>query len=217
MPSMIDITGLRFGMLVVLKKDESPHRKLRWWCKCDCGVTKSVDGSSLRGRRSTSCGCQRRDKLSESSITHGRSGTREYRIWKNIKARCLNKNLPTAQHYSGRGISMCAEWENSFVKFFMDMGPIPSQKHSIDRIDVNGNYEPGNCRWATQQTQARNTRIRKDNLTGCRGVTWCREKNKWMVTIRYGGKKHRIGRFETLGNAIASRLVAEAMYWNEVP
>jgi hypothetical protein len=132
-----------------------------------------------------------------------------------MKGRCSNKNLRSYQHYGGRGITVCDEWKESFENFYADMGKRPSPKHSIDRIDVDGNYCKENCRWASKQTQSRNTRIRKDCKSGHKGVNWHTGINKWVAYIRYGGKQHHIGTFDRLNEAISERLEAERKHWGQ--
>lgn len=141
----------KFGRFTAIR--QIPSHRNKWLCKCDCGNEKIVFASNLTRSHSTSCGCASRARV----VTHGESTSREYRAWINMKTRCESPGTPYFKFYGGRGISVCDRW-SSFENFKLDMGSRPSDRHSIDRIDVNGNYEPGNCRWATDKTQARNTR-----------------------------------------------------------
>ena len=148
-----EITGKRFGRLAALEY----VGKSRWNCRCDCGNEVARLGSHLTSGASKSCGCLRVDANKERT-KHGMRHTTEYTIWCMIKARTENPKTPGWKDYGGRGIKMCARWSQSFPNFYADMGAKPITKHSIDRVDNDGNYEPGNCRWATRQEQNSNTR-----------------------------------------------------------
>lgn len=149
------ILGSSFGRLTPLREVAAVGGNRKWICRCQCGREAVVfQGNLVRGH-TTSCGC------TKSSATHGKSGVPEYRHWINMISRCENPKTPGYENYGGRGISVCSRWRQSFVDFLTDVSPRPSPKHSLDRIDVNGNYEPGNVRWATQMTQCRNTRTNR--------------------------------------------------------
>jgi len=154
--------GTRFGRLVVVRRAESaPDGKSLWECVCDCGNTVTVRRASLVGNTTRSCGCLQRDtageQLSRILTKHGHCGTRTYVIWKAMTARCTNPNNKDWRLYGGRGIRVCESWR-TFENFLTDMGECPDGL-SIDRYpDMNGNYEPGNCRWANPKEQSDNTR-----------------------------------------------------------
>ena len=160
--------GMRVGRLVVVSIAE-PRRisgKLRkyWLCKCLCGVSKEIIERSLIVGDAVSCGCYSRERAKTlNQPRHGQATRRtgvspEYRAWAKLKERCFNKNVKQWNDYGGRGISVCTEWRESFESFYRHVGRRPSNKHSIDRINNNGDYEPGNVRWATKVEQRRNRR-----------------------------------------------------------
>ncbi len=126
-------------------------------CRCDCGKEKLFIPCNVAKGSVVSCGCFRSSRIGIASVTHGHSKTRTYNIWKGIHTRCTNSKITQWNDYGGRGISVCAAWAD-YVTFLHDMGECPSKFHSIERIETDGNYEPSNCRWATDEEQSRNKR-----------------------------------------------------------
>lgn len=156
-----DITGQTFGRWLVVKQDgRGSHGEEQYLCRCSCGAERTLRRSSLTSGNSKSCGCFSRDAAISRGITHGRSNTRLYRIWAGIIQRCCNsRNRYEWEKYGGRGITVCEEWKNSFEAFeSWALSNGYSDSLSIDRVDVNGNYEPMNCRWATIYEQSNNKR-----------------------------------------------------------
>jgi hypothetical protein len=161
----LDLTGQRFGRLIVVRFSHvDAHRTTRWRCQCDCGKVTVVDSNSLQQGMTKSCGCLLSDSTRERATRHGDCAdfriTKEYRAWQGMKARCSNPNQSSYKHYGGRGIRVCSRWRRSFKNFLSDVGRAPDHRLSIDRKNNNGNYEPGNCRWATQSEQIQNRRPR---------------------------------------------------------
>lgn len=168
--SLSEILGgvTSFGRLTVV--GESPRlvdkrgkavRRAR--CKCECGSITDVYVSALRKLVTRSCGCLQREKTGERARRHGDVAggewSREYQCWAGMIQRCTNPNTKTYAQYGGRGIEVCERWRGSFILFLGDMGRKPTKQHSIERINNDGNYEPGNCRWADKSTQMRNRRV----------------------------------------------------------
>lgn len=159
MSLFIDITNQTFNRLTVegLSDKKSKHGLLLWDCKCICGNMRLVAGYDLRSGHTKSCGCFESEKLSKRNTKHGMSGTKEYRTWKSMHTRCYNTKIPQYKDWGGRGIQVLYK---TFEEFYNEVGPAPSAKHSIDRINNDKHYEPGNCRWATAIEQSHNKRKR---------------------------------------------------------
>lgn len=150
-----DLTGRIFGDMTVLRFSFSRKNSSYWECKCDCGVVKSVRGSHLTGGKTKTCGCYLKKGM---NTKHKMCRTPEYKSWCKIKERCNNPKSKDYKNYGGRGIIICPEWNDSFQLFYDHVGRKPSSKHSIDRINNNGNYEPNNVRWSTRIEQNNNSR-----------------------------------------------------------
>lgn len=197
MGNKADHTGKHFGYLEVTQCLPSVNQKVRWLCRCKCGNETSVIAAKLVNGTTKSCGCLQRERATR----HGLSRSREYQVWCDMKDRCVNSKNQYWHAYGGRGITICARWlrRGGFTNFYADMGPRPSQKHSIDRIENDGNYTPKNCRWATAGEQANN--LRKNRLFTFRGETrslseWSRHTgiNLQTLTGRIIHKQWPIGR-----------------------
>lgn len=166
-----DLEGQRFGRLVVNNMAYRKNCFNYWLCKCDCGNEKIIRADSLIERKTRSCGCLAIEKSTQLNTKHNKSGTRLYLIWNGMKQRCENENDTTYKNYGARGITCCNEWQEfePFYEWAMAYGY--QDNLSIDRIDVNGNYEPSNCRWVSRKEQDRNRRntwnITFDGKTMC--------------------------------------------------
>lgn len=187
----IDLSGRRFARLMVVRPLGTRWNKVYWLCRCDCGGWNAVSTGSLKWGQTESCGCLYRDTRGATTRTHGLSHTPEYRVWKGMIARCENRARDFYPRYGGRGIKVCRRWRKSFPAFLADLGPRPSSRHTLDRIDNDRDYAPTNCRWATNEEQGQNTsRTRKLTINGVTlGVNaWARRLHlaKKTVLARYG-------------------------------
>ncbi len=185
MGNFIDLTNQKFGRLTVIKREENDIRNCaQWLCKCDCGNTIIVSGNHLRTSHTRSCGCLQKEVCSniKHSQKHGMSHTRIYKIWSGIKRRTNPNSIyktTTYRNYIGRNIKMYDEWKNDFKKFYdWAMANGYQDNLTIDRIDVNGNYEPSNCRWTTMKIQQNN---RRNN-----------------VVIEYNNEKHTVSEWNEI-------------------
>jgi hypothetical protein len=157
-----NLTGQRFGDWLVLKWAPRPAgivcKATYWLCRCACGHERAVRSTGLMNGRSTGCGCSKNRRLSQRARTHGQAKGDTYRVWQGIQQRCHNEKNTNYWRYGARGIRVCDQWRQSFETFLADVGERPSRAYSLDRIDNDKGYEPGNVRWATRDQQRRNMR-----------------------------------------------------------
>jgi len=211
---LIDMTGERFGRLVVVRRVENGKYGSMWLCKCDCGNEISVYGRSLRLGHTQSCGCLVKDIFTK----HGMYKSRLHKEWRGIKHRCKNPSASHYEQYGGKGIKVCDEWqgENGFVNFMnWAMANGYSDDKSIDRIDPNGNYDSSNCRWVDMQVQSRNRGVKRTNTSGVTGVQLRTDRGvqKWRATIMIDGENISLGSYVDKQDAINARKEAELRYW----
>lgn len=204
-----DISGQVIGSWTVLREVESRKLSRYWLCRCVCGDEVQVRQGALRNGLSNKC------RKCAGVLTHRMSGHRLYITWAHILDRCTNVASKSYPYYGGRGISFY--WENDpmgFITWILEnIGDRPAENYSLDRIDNDGDYLPGNLRWAPQRMQCLNQRLRKDNSTGYKGVYKDKDKGKYRVVITDGNhRKVYLGYFEALEDAVAARKAAEEKY-----
>jgi hypothetical protein len=183
-----DLTGKRVGLWLVLGFSHTEKRAKRhfamWLCRCVCGTERAVLAINLSRGKTTSCGCE--------AGTHGLYRSPEYQTWVHMLSRCKYPSVHRYRDYGGRGIKVCDRWLK-FVNFYEDMGPRPSPRHSIDRKEVDGDYEPGNCRWATpaeQNQNQRRTKMSPERVLEIRAIAT--PNNRRELAARYGVHPHTI-------------------------
>jgi hypothetical protein len=182
-----DIKGQRFQRLTVIEEDITHQSTSAYWrCICDCGILSIVRGASLRNGTVRSCGCLMRD-VNSARRKHGLCNTKEYRAYINAKSRCENPDATHYKNYGGRGIAFRF---SSFEEFYKELGNRPSAKHSVERIDVNGNYEPGNVMWADKSRQMRNKRGYGSSCY--QGVSWQKRIKRWRAYVVPVGSRRQL-------------------------
>lgn len=197
-PILLEDLGMRFP-------NENSKRKRRYGIfKCFCGNEFEAQISSVKRGHSKSCGCIK----GKHSLIHKSSNTKLYKVYYAIKHRCYSINNKRYCDYGGRGIGMCAEWEHNFLSFkswALENGYVEGVGLSIDRIDVDGDYEPNNCRWVTQSIQTQNTQlISKNNSSGFRGVSWSKRNKKWYSSICLNYKVISLGHYVDINEAVSA-------------
>lgn len=187
-----DLTGQRFGKLIALERTDKKRGNLTFWkCQCDCGNISIVQTGHLTNGHTQSCGCLQKERARKAHTTHGKANERITKIWYGIRKRCYNPNSIYYSNYGGRGISMCDEWRSDFQSFYEWAMSHGYEEHlTIDRIDVNGNYCPENCRWITNEEQQNNRRT--SHLLTYNGETHSMKDWAQLIGIKYSTLRGRI-------------------------
>lgn len=207
MRKAVDLSGETFNMVTVLRFSRMSGISKIWLCLCECGNEKEFYHSALKAGKVTSCGC----------IKHKMTGSKIYATWRGMKRRCYSEGSENYANYGGRGIKVCDRWTQrkfGFSNFYEDMGDCP-EGYTLDRINVDGDYTPENCRWADKSTQAYNQRRATNNTSGKTGV-WevvLKGGSKWASAINENGNRHYLGCFETFEEALNVRVNAELTYF----
>lgn len=208
MGNKIDLTGKRFGRLVAVRESgRSKCGAVMWECQCDCGNKTIIKGSDLRAGTVVSCRCYSRDLFIKNITTHGFWHHPIFNVWRNMIARCYIPEHDGYEHYGGRGISVCREWQGSPKEFIAWAEKNGWKKGlQIDRFNNEGNYSPSNCRFATPSENALNTRLLQvRNTSGFRGVSWHKRLGKYRAMVHLENKSRWLGAFPTAIEAAKAR------------
>lgn len=219
MKEVKNLYGLSFNRWTVIGKHQRVEQKTSgvyktmWPCRCSCGTERLVHASTLKSGESKSCGCLKQELATRRGTKHGFSKTQAYASWVGARRRCTDETCEAYENYGGRGIQMCDRWLDDFEAFLQDMGDRP-EGYTLDRIDVNGNYEPENCRLVTMTTQIVNRRKTRRNTSGRVGVSWY--QNAWNVKITVDGRVINLGRHTDFDTACMVRDCAEHKYFGKI-
>lgn len=201
----IDITGNVYGQLTVLNEVLPRKTPTRWFCRCSCGNTKEVDGAHMKNGAIKSCGCLHIATNKSQFTKHGSYLDKLYTVYQAMFQRCLNPNHRNFHNYGGRGISVCAEWDDFLIFKAWALTKGYQEGLTVERIDTDKGYSPDNCCWASKERQARNRRARVGYTSKYIGVSWDCHRNKWAVSIGLKNKTVSIGRFENEEDAARAR------------
>lgn len=205
MPKRLDITGERYGRLTGLNFIGTDQNKNTLWSfQCDCARITIKRLADVRHGKVKSCGCLHQENTIKRNTKHNKSKTRTYRIWKDMKRRCLSPTRPRFKDYGQRGITVCERWQDSYDNFLADMGEAPIN-YTLERIDNEKGYTPSNCKWVSYLEQAHNQRIRSTNNSGYRGVYYCKTVKRWKAQVNYAGKCLFCKSFKTITQAVVAR------------
>lgn len=209
------LTVIEFAGFVPSNTSSKSQKLGTWRCVCACGAQTVVKGRYLTKGETKSCGCLKSDSLRKRNSIHGMSGTRTYASWAMMIQRCTNPNFESYERYGGAGVTICKEWM-TFENFYKDMGVRPPGK-SLDRIDNNQGYHPGNCRWSTDLVQAQNRRaVFRNSKTGVRGVMWREDFQRYAVSIGENARQKHLGLYQDFFEACCVRKSAERSLWGSI-
>ena len=201
-----DLTGRKFGRLTEVKI--VAHGPTKWECSCECGNATVVRSEDLKNGKVVSCGCFAKEVSGTQNYKHGKSNSRIFRIWANMLTRCHNSNSPSYANYGARGITVCEEWmdkENGFINFYnWTISHGYSEKLTLDRINVNGNYEPSNCRWATPKEQMNN--MRRNRIIEYNGEKLTLKQTAEKYNMQEATIRHRLNKGWSVKDAIEKPL-----------